>query len=119
MAVNGGRIIGIVHEAKYLFANVATSAAGPQSSVLLKLYGKGRLINVVMNDQNVFTVNEPHFPLCMAAHLPDILEAMRSPDSLGLFTRFEFAYVKPNFQHLVLSCAGFVYAKPPPPIRFI
>ena len=96
----GGRLLGVVREAEMFFQNVARDAQGNTLASLRKLYDKGRLSNVVMNDQIVFAVASPRFPFLMAAHLPEILRYLRDIDVSDIFARFEFLYVRPNYQWL-------------------
>ena len=82
------------------FQNVTRDTPGNTLAVLHKLYDKGRLSNVVKNDQNILSVGSPHFPFLLDAHLPAILWYLRGRDVSGIFARFEFLYVRPNYHRL-------------------
>ena len=100
MSTNGGRALGVVHEGKQFFEYVMRQVPGYSVVFLNNLYDKGRINNVVTNESSEFTVDEPHFPLLIAAHLEDIMECLTCRDAAGVLSRFEFVYFEPKFQRM-------------------
>ena len=50
--------------------------------------------------ESSFSVDKPHFPFFIGAHLEDLFEISGDNDAAGVLNRFEVAYVRPEILHL-------------------